>query len=170
MFSHNPAGRRSSRKDYQAADVKPKGSAFLCSTRQRVHCCRMPRRPKAGVDSKRPESTSQRMGVIKRMSCKRFLAQGKNLSCGTTETHRIYQGMNVFIRASTVAGGSGRCWCSLQKVGDRGSVCSSDVQAGTGRSLHQEHESEHWGALERIFFRATIPQLRKQTILPQIPF
>lgn len=32
MFSHNPAGRRSSRKNYQAADVKPKGTAFLCST------------------------------------------------------------------------------------------------------------------------------------------
>lgn len=32
MFSHNPAGRRSSRKNYQAADVKPKGSAAPRST------------------------------------------------------------------------------------------------------------------------------------------
>lgn len=70
MFSHNPAGRRSSRKNYQAADVKPKESAFHTAHRQKVHCCRMPRRPKAGVDSKRSESTSQRMEVIKPMSCK----------------------------------------------------------------------------------------------------
>lgn len=111
------------------------------------------------MDSKRRESTSQRMGVIKRMSCKQFLAQEKNLSCSTTETRRIYQGMNVFIRASAVAAGS--CRCSLWKVRDGGSVCSSDVQAGTGRSPHQEYKSEHWGALERCFFRATVPQLRK---------
>lgn len=36
--------------------------------------------------------------------------------------------------------------------GDGGSVCSSDVQAGTDGSPHRQRRSEHWGALKRRVF------------------